>query len=48
MNIDRRTTTFSFLAEPSDVNFGGKVHGSIKWPMLVPPPGVRHTASRFM
>jgi acyl-CoA hydrolase len=33
MNIDRRTTTFSFLAEPSDVNFGGKVHGGavMKW-----------------
>lgn len=30
---DRRTTTFTFLAEPGDVNFGGKVHGGavMKW-----------------
>ncbi len=28
-----RTTTLRFLAEPSDVNFGGKVHGGavMKW-----------------
>lgn len=30
---DRRQTTFRFLAEPTDVNFGGKVHGGVamKW-----------------
>ena len=30
---DKRSTTFSFLAEPGDVNFGGKVHGGavMKW-----------------
>jgi acyl-CoA hydrolase len=30
---DKRTTTFTFLAEPGDVNFGGKVHGGavMKW-----------------
>ena len=33
MPEDKRTTTFRFLAEPTDVNFGGKVHGGIamKW-----------------
>lgn len=30
---DKRTCTFTFLAEPGDVNFGGKVHGGavMKW-----------------
>jgi acyl-CoA hydrolase len=30
---DKRSTTFTFLAEPGDVNFGGKVHGGavMKW-----------------
>lgn len=30
---DKRSTTFRFLAEPTHVNFGGKVHGGIamKW-----------------
>ena len=29
----QRETTFRFLAQPSDVNFGGKVHGGMvmKW-----------------
>ncbi|MFA4303751.1 hotdog domain-containing protein, partial [Xanthomonas perforans] len=29
----QRDLTFRFLAEPSDVNFGGKVHGGVvmKW-----------------
>jgi acyl-CoA hydrolase len=33
MTPDRRETIFRFLAEPTDVNFGGKVHGGIamKW-----------------
>ena len=33
MPLDKRETTFRFLAEPTDVNFGGKVHGGIamKW-----------------
>ena len=32
-NSDRGKVTFRFLAEPSDVNFGGKVHGGevMKW-----------------
>ena len=31
--LDRSETTFRFLAEPSSVNFGGKVHGGalMKW-----------------
>lgn len=31
--LDKRKTTFRFLAEPTDVNFGGKVHGGVamKW-----------------
>jgi acyl-CoA hydrolase len=31
--IDRSETTFRFLAEPTSVNFGGKVHGGalMKW-----------------
>lgn len=30
---DKRSITFNFLAEPTDVNFGGKVHGGavMKW-----------------
>jgi len=30
---EQREVTFRFLAEPSDVNFGGKVHGGVvmKW-----------------
>ncbi len=30
---DKRTESFNFLAEPTDVNFGGKVHGGavMKW-----------------
>ncbi len=30
---DKRETIFRFLAEPTDVNFGGKVHGGVamKW-----------------
>lgn len=30
---DKRKTVFRFLAEPTDVNFGGKVHGGVamKW-----------------
>lgn len=30
---DKRMSTFTFLAEPGDVNFGGKVHGGavMKW-----------------
>ncbi len=30
---DKRISTFTFLAEPRDVNFGGKVHGGavMKW-----------------
>jgi len=30
---DKRIVTFNFLAEPTDVNFGGKVHGGavMKW-----------------
>jgi acyl-CoA hydrolase len=28
MNINSETT-FRFLAEPTDVNFGGKVHGGM-------------------
>lgn len=33
MPSDRREITLRFLAEPADVNFGGKVHGGIlmKW-----------------
>lgn len=33
MPIDRREVVLRFLAEPSDVNFGGKVHGGMlmKW-----------------
>jgi acyl-CoA hydrolase len=33
MNIDAREITLRFLAEPGDVNFGGKVHGGavMKW-----------------
>lgn len=33
MSGDQRDVTFRFLAEPSDVNFGGKVHGGMvmKW-----------------
>lgn len=32
-NQDKRNLTLRFLAEPTDVNFGGKVHGGIvmKW-----------------
>jgi acyl-CoA hydrolase len=31
--VDNRAVTFRFLAEPSDINFGGKVHGGavMKW-----------------
>ena len=31
--MDNRSVTFRFLAEPSDINFGGKVHGGavMKW-----------------
>jgi uncharacterized protein (TIGR00369 family) len=31
--IDQRQITFRFLAEPADINFGGKVHGGavMKW-----------------
>ena len=31
--LDRSETTFRFLAEPTSVNFGGKVHGGalMKW-----------------
>ncbi|CAH0537565.1 acyl-CoA thioesterase [Vibrio marisflavi] len=33
MSEQRRSTTLRFLAEPGDVNFGGKVHGGavMKW-----------------
>jgi len=33
MGADRREVTLRFLAEPTDVNFGGKVHGGalMKW-----------------
>lgn len=33
MPTNERKTTFTFLAEPTDVNFGGKVHGGavMKW-----------------
>lgn len=33
MDKDKRTLTLRFLAEPTDVNFGGKVHGGMvmKW-----------------
>ncbi|MBS0194609.1 MAG: acyl-CoA thioesterase [Proteobacteria bacterium] len=33
MTAERREVTLRFLAEPADVNFGGKVHGGIlmKW-----------------
>jgi acyl-CoA hydrolase len=33
MNIAAREITLRFLAEPGDVNFGGKVHGGavMKW-----------------
>ncbi|MDA9558241.1 acyl-CoA thioesterase [Vibrio sp.] len=33
MNNENRSTTLRFLAEPADVNFGGKVHGGavMKW-----------------
>ncbi|RTZ17656.1 acyl-CoA thioesterase [Vibrio aquaticus] len=33
MSTGQRNTTLRFLAEPSDVNFGGKVHGGavMKW-----------------
>lgn len=33
MNINKRELTLRFLAEPTDVNFGGKVHGGMvmKW-----------------
>ncbi len=33
MSNNQRATTLRFLAEPSDVNFGGKVHGGavMKW-----------------
>ena len=33
MRSDRREVTLRFLAEPTDVNFGGKVHGGMlmKW-----------------
>ncbi|MGN6511390.1 MAG: acyl-CoA thioesterase, partial [Chitinophaga sp.] len=33
MENPRHTVTLRFLAEPSDVNFGGKVHGGavMKW-----------------
>ena len=33
MGIDKRNLTLRFLAEPTDVNFGGKVHGGMvmKW-----------------
>ncbi|MCL9783491.1 acyl-CoA thioesterase [Vibrio sp. S4M6] len=33
MSEDKRSTTLRFLAEPGDVNFGGKVHGGavMKW-----------------
>lgn len=31
--MDNRSITFRFLAEPTDINFGGKVHGGavMKW-----------------
>lgn len=31
--LDRTETVFRFLAEPTSVNFGGKVHGGalMKW-----------------
>ena len=31
--MENRSVTFRFLAEPSDINFGGKVHGGavMKW-----------------
>jgi len=30
---DKRTISFQFISEPTDVNFGGKVHGGevMKW-----------------
>lgn len=33
MSTGQRSTTLRFLAEPGDVNFGGKVHGGavMKW-----------------
>jgi uncharacterized protein (TIGR00369 family) len=33
MSNNKRETVFRFLAEPTDVNFGGKVHGgsAMKW-----------------
>jgi acyl-CoA hydrolase len=33
MTVNKREMTLRFLAEPSDVNFGGKVHGGavMKW-----------------
>ena len=33
MSEQKRSTTLRFLAEPGDVNFGGKVHGGavMKW-----------------
>src|SRR5688572_15426582 len=33
MNGEQRELTFRFLAEPTDVNYGGKVHGGVvmKW-----------------
>ena len=32
-NEDKRFTSFQFISEPTDVNFGGKVHGGevMKW-----------------
>jgi len=33
MENSRRETTMRFLAQPTDINFGGKVHGGMmmKW-----------------
>ena len=33
MPVQQSEVTFRFLAEPTDVNFGGKVHGGMvmKW-----------------
>ena len=33
MRGEQRELTFRFLAEPTDVNYGGKVHGGVvmKW-----------------